>query len=84
MRKPRKRLCPRPALSTRVFSLLISVAPSSAAPWILQIEQRRNADRSGGTIAESSSLRGWTFEPSQTWPLEFFDIDLSPHRRAVR
>ncbi len=30
-------------------------------------------------MAESSSLRGRTFETSATWPLEFFNVDLSPH-----
>ena len=35
------------------------------------------------TMAESSSLRGWTFEPSATWPLEFFNVDLPRGRRRV-
>ena len=35
-------------------------------------------------MAESSSLRGWTFEPSPTWPLDLFDMDLSPHPRGRR
>ena len=30
-------------------------------------------------MAESSPLQGWTSEPSASWPLEFFDVDLSPH-----
>ena len=34
-------------------------------------------------MAESSSLRGWTFEPSPTRPLDFFDIDLSPHHKGT-
>jgi hypothetical protein len=34
-------------------------------------------------MAESSSLRGWTFEPSATWPLEFFNVDLSPHHAGA-
>ncbi len=36
-------------------------------------------------MEESSTLRGRTFEPSATRPLEFFNVDLSPHHAvAVR
>ena len=34
-------------------------------------------------MAESSSLRGWTFDPSATSLLELFDIDLSPHHAGA-
>ncbi len=44
---------------------------------------RRLDHRHDGGMAESSSLRGWTFEPSATWPLEFFNVDLSPHHAGA-
>ena len=34
-------------------------------------------------MADSSSLRGWTHEPSADWPLDLFDIDLSLHQEGA-